>query len=144
MLEQELGKDIPLEDRAEFLKSNCDKVEEVSYSKAFSPQEMAKQRELLTDASIKLSDLENEKKLSMESFKEQMKPYQKQKEEAIQNLKTKAQLVTENCYKFFDEETKMIGFYNKEGDLVSSRSAFPDELEKTIFADLRNGTTNNN
>lgn len=51
-------------------------------------------------------------------------------------------VVEEDCYKFFDEETKMIGFYNKECDLVSSRPAFPDELQKTIFATIRsNGTT---
>ena len=51
--------------------------------------------------------------------------------------------VTEDCFKFFDEESKMIGFYNKQGDLVSSRPAFPDELQKTIFATIRKDGTNN-
>ena len=72
-----------------------------------------------------------------------MKPLQQKKAVAIENLKKKAMTVTEDCFKFFDEESKMIGFYNKQGDLVSSRPAFPDELQKTIFAAIRKDGTNN-
>lgn len=72
-----------------------------------------------------------------------MKPLQQKKAVAIENLKKKAMTVTEDCFKFFDEESKMIGFYNKQGDLVSSRPAFPDELQKTIFSTIRKDGTNN-
>lgn len=142
MLEKELGKEYPLEQREKFLSDNSDHVEKVSYSKAFSPEELAKQREDLTDAAIKLADIEEQKKEANAHFKELMKPLEQKKAVAIKNLKDKAMVVEEDCYKFFDEETKMIGFYNKEGDLVSSRPAFPDELQTTIFAAIRsNGTT---
>lgn len=142
MLDKELGKEYPLEQREQFLSDNSDDVEKVSYSKAFSPEELAKQREDLTDAAIKLADIEEQKKEANAHFKELMKPLEQKKAVAIKNLKDKAMVVEEDCYKFFDEETKMIGFYNKEGDLVSSRPAFPDELQKTIFAEIRsNGTT---
>lgn len=143
MLDKELGKDVAIEQREQFLRDNCDKVEEVSYSKAFSPEELAKQREDLTDASIKLSDIEEEKKAALDGFKERMKPLLQQKAVAIQNLKEKSMLVTEDCFKFLDEETKMVGFYNKMGDLVSSRPAFPNELQTTIFASMRKEGTNN-
>lgn len=142
MLEKELGKEYPLEQREQFLSDNSDHVEKVSYSKVFSPEELAKQREDLTDAAIKLADIEEQKKEANAHFKELMKPLEQKKAVAIKNLKDKAMVVEEDCYKFFDEETKMIGFYNKEGDLVSSRPAFPDELQTTIFAAIRsNGTT---
>lgn len=142
MLDKELGKEYPLEQREQFLSDNSDDVEKVSYSKAFSPEELAKQREDLTDAAIKLADIEEQKKEANAHFKELMKPLEQKKAVAIKNLKDKAMVVEEDCYKFFDEETKMVGFYNKEGDLVSSRPAFPDELQKTIFAAIRsNGTT---
>nr|DAZ47644.1 MAG TPA: hypothetical protein [Caudoviricetes sp.] len=142
MLDKELGKEYPLEKREQFLNDNSDDVEKVSYSKAFSPEELAKQREDLTDAAIKLADIEEQKKEANAHFKELMKPLEQKKAVAIKNLKDKAMVVEEDCYKFFDEETKMVGFYNKEGDLVSSRPAFPDELQKTIFAAIRsNGTT---
>ncbi len=143
MLDRELGKDIALEERASFLEDNCDAVEEVTYSRAFEPEELALKREQLTDASIKIADIEEEKKEVMDGFKERLKPLQEQKSEAIKSLRDKSQTVTEKCYKFLDEETKMVGFYNKEGNLVSSRPAFQKELQKTILMDIRkNGTSN--
>jgi len=143
MLDRELGKDIALEERASFLEDNCDAVEEVTYSRAFEPEELALKREQLTDASIKIADIEEEKKEVMDGFKERLKPLQGQKSEAIKSLRDKSQTVTEKCYKFLDEETKMVGFYNKEGNLVSSRPAFQKELQKTILMDIRkNGTSN--
>lgn len=143
MLDKELGKEYPEEQREKFLQDNCDDIQEVSYSKSFSPEELAKQREDLTDAAIKLADIEDERKEANAHYKEMMKPLQQKKAVAIENLKKKAMTVTEDCFKFFDEESKMIGFYNKQGDLVSSRPAFPDELQKTIFATIRKDGTNN-
>lgn len=143
MLDRELGKDIALEERAGFLEDNCDAVEEVTYSRAFEPEELALKREQLTDASIKIADIEKERKEVMDGFKERLKPLQEQKGEAIKSLRDKSQTVTEKCYKFLDEETKMVGFYNKEGNLVSSRPAFQKELQKTIQMYIRkNGTSN--
>lgn len=142
MLDKELGKDIALEERASFLEDNCDAVEEVTYSRAFEPEELALKREQLTDASIKIADIEEEKKEVMDGFKVRLKPLQEQKADAIKALRDKSQTVTEKCYKFLDEETKMVGFYNKEGNLVSSRPAFQRELQKTIQMDIRkNGTS---
>ena len=79
----------------------------------------------------------------MADFKEQAKPYAEQRAKAIQNLRTRAETVTEVCYKYFDEETNMVGFYNREGNLVSSRPAFPNEMQKTMFQVLRKEGTNN-
>jgi gas vesicle protein len=143
MIAKEYGKDLAIEAREEFLRNTCDGTEEVSYSRVFSPEELAKQRELLTDASIRLADIEEEKKQAMADFKEQAKPYAEQRAKAIQNLRTKAETVTEVCYKYFDEETNMVGFYNREGNLVSSRPAFPNEMQKTMFQVLRKEGTNN-
>lgn len=143
MIEKEYGKHLPMEERADYLRNTCDGTEEVSYSRVFTPEELAKQRELLTDASIKLADIDEEKKAAMDAFKEQAKPYVEQKNKAIENLRTKAETVTEECFKYFDEDTKMVGFYNKEGNLVSSRPAFPNEMQKTMFQVLRKDGTNN-
>ena len=142
MIEKELGKDYSLEEREEFLSNTCDGTEDVSYSRVFTPEELAKQRELLTDASIKLADIDEKKKAAMDQFKEQAKPFAEQRTKAINALRTKSETVTEKCYKFFDEETKMVGFYNKEGLLINSRPAFQNEMQKTVFADMREGTNN--
>ena len=143
MLQRELGKEISLENRAGFLEDNCDAVEDVTYSRAFEPEELALRREQLTDASIRIADIEEEKKEAMDVFKERLKPLQEQKSEAIKAIRDKSQTVTEKCYKFLDEDTKMVGFYNKEGNLVSSRPAFQKELQRTIHMDIRRTGTNN-
>lgn len=74
MLERELGKDVALEQRAQFLEDNCDAVEEVTYSKMFTPEELAQKREQLTDSSIKIADIEEELKVVKADFKERLKP----------------------------------------------------------------------
>ena len=133
MIEKELGKEYSLEEREQFLSNTCDGTEEVSYSRVFTPEELAKQRELLTDASIKLADIDEAKKEAMAEFKEQAKPYTEQRQKAIDALRTKAETVTEVCYKYFDEDTKMVGFYNKEGNLIECRPATADELQPSLF-----------
>lgn len=143
MIQKEIGKDIAIEEREQFLRDNCDAVEEVTYSKLFSPEELAKEQDALAKVSIEIADIEEEKKEVMDGFKERLKPLQTEKQEAIQRLKSKSQIVTEECFKFFYEEDKMVGFFNKQGDLVSSRPAFPNEMQRTIFADFRKNGTNN-
>jgi hypothetical protein len=143
MIKKALGKEYSLEEREEFLSNTCDGTEDVSYSRVFTPEELAKQRELLTDATIKLADIDEVKKEAMAEFKEQAKPYTEQLQKAIDALRTKAETVTEVCYKYFDEDTKMVGFYNKEGNLVNSRPAFPNEMQKTMFQVMRKDGTNN-
>ncbi len=143
MLDRELGKDIALEEREQFLEDNCDAVEDVTYSRAYTPEELALKREELTDASIRVADIEEEKKEAMNDFKRRLEPLNTQKAEAIRALREKSHTITEKCYKFIDEETKMVGFYNKEGNLVNSRPVFKQELQKTIYMETRKTGTRN-
>ncbi len=143
MLDKELGKDIPQDRRAAFLNDNCDATQEMTYTRQLTSEELAECREKLTDASIKLADIAEEKKLAMDAFKEEAKPYEEIRTKQIKNLKHKSEVVTALCYKFIDEETHMVGFYNKEGDLVDSRPAFADELQRNIFQAARKTGTNN-
>ena len=143
MLERELGKNVATEEREQFLRDNCDAVEEVTYSRAFAPEELSMKREQLTDVSIQIADIEEEKKEVMSDFKKRLEPLTAQKNDTIKALREKSQIVSEECFKFLDEETKMVGFYNRLGDLVNSRPAFPNELNKTIFQEIRMEGTNN-
>lgn len=143
MIEKELGKNYPADKRAEYLQNICDGSESVSYTRIFTLEELAEQREKLTEASIMLADIDKAKKDALANFKEEAKPWESQKAQAIDNLRTKSEVVEEECFKMLDEETKTVGFYNHNGDLVSSRPAFPNELQKTIFSVLRKEGTNN-
>jgi hypothetical protein len=121
------------ESRIKFFEDNCYAVEETSYMKDFTPEEIAQMKERLSEVSIKINDIDEEKKKANELFKLKMKPLSEDKHELLKNIKQKSELVTENCYKFVDEETRTVEIYNADGICISQRPAFANELQKTIF-----------
>lgn len=132
--------DIPVHQRAGILADNSDAIEEVSYSKSFSSDELTEKRVELEHVSVRIDDLEEAKKDYLDVLKTEMKPLLESKKTVIKELKEKAATVRENCYRFLDEETRMVGFYNSEGLLVYSRPATVAELQKTIQMEVRTGT----
>lgn len=140
-MKRELAKEITEgEKRVAFLTDNCDKVEEKDYMKRFSPEELSLMKDNLSDVAIKINDIEIEKKEVVKEFTEQLKPLSEGKSRLLKGLKNKAELVTERCFKFIDNETREVGYYNQDGDLIESRPAYVDELQGTIFQINRTGT----
>jgi hypothetical protein len=124
--------------RIQFLKDNCDKVEELGYMKQFTPEEIQQQKDELSEVAIKINDIESERKEAMSEFKTALKPLETQKASLLKNIKTKAEFVREECFKFTDFDDRMVGFYNSDGLLVESRPMRPDEAQRTI--NLKSGT----
>lgn len=142
-MQRELGKNISEgKSRVAFLMDNCDKVEDKSYMKRFTPEQLLQMKEELSENAIVINDIEVEKKEAMEQFKETLKPLTERKGRLLKGLKNKAELVTEKCFKFVDPENRSVGYYNEEGDLIESRAAFADELQTNIFQMQRTGTDN--
>ena len=126
--------------RIDFLAHNCDKIEEKSYMKRFTTEQLSEMKEKLSETAIEINDIENEKKASMDVFKDRLKPLTEEKQRLLTGLKNKAELVAGKCYKFFDNDTREVGYYNEDGDLIESRPAYADELQTTIFQIGRTGT----
>lgn len=138
-----LGQDIPEKDRWQFLQDNADSVEKIGYTHRFTPEELAQKRESLAETSIKINDIEIEKKEAMESFKADLKPLNEQKQELLDNIKKGSEYrENEECVKILDHEERMAGYYNKLGELVYSRPIMPQEMQKTIFNINRKTGTN--
>ena len=93
MLEKELAKNVPIEERAEYLNNICDGTESMSYARQFTPEEMAEHRELLSNACIMLEDIEREKKSALTRFKDKAKQYEVQRKQAVDNLRMKSEVV---------------------------------------------------
>lgn len=143
-MNKELGKEYAsLEERKRFLKDNCDVIVDHGYMKQFAPEELITMREELSSVAIKINDIDEEKKIINEQFKDRLKPLSDDMKELLRNIKNGAEFKNENCYQFLDEETKMVGLYNSEGNLVSVRPAKPDELQTTTFSIGRKTGTNN-
>lgn len=61
-MERELGKDLEQgKKRVAFLMDNCDAVEEKGYMKPFTPEELARMKESLSETDIEINDIEEEK-----------------------------------------------------------------------------------
>lgn len=137
-MQRELGKDIQdPKKRIEFLKDNCDAVEQKGYMKRYSPDQLLKMKEELSETAIEINDIEEEKKSANEVFKIRMKPLIEDRKSILTGLKNKSEHVTEVCFKFIDLNSREVGFYNDNGELIESRPAYAEELNGNIFQVLR-------
>ena len=137
-MQKVLGQDInDLDARKQFLLDNADEVVEMSYSKSFDADELAKKKTELAEKSIKINDLNEAIKDYKEEVGLELKPLKEDVKNLLGDIKAKSRIVTERCYKIVDEDERMACFYNAEGVLVSSRPATKEELSPTIFKEMR-------
>jgi hypothetical protein len=137
-MQRELGKDIQdPKSRIDFLSDNCDSVEQKGYMKRFTPDQLLKMKEDLSEISIEINDVEVAKKEVVKQYSDSLKPLIEDKKAILSGLKNKSEHVTERCFKFIDVETREVGFYNEDGELIESRPAYADELQGNIFQGLR-------
>lgn len=132
-MDKELFKDLPPIQRASTLKDNCDGVEEKGYMKPYTTEQLQGHKESLANVSIQIAELEAKKKESDEYYKGQLKPLKEQRAQMVSNIRAKAEYTTEQCYRFTDQQERMTGFYNEDGDLIECRPATADELQPILF-----------
>lgn len=129
-----LGQDIPEEGRWQFVTDNAHAIEEIGYTHRFTPEELAQKKEMLAETSIKINDIEVEKKEAMEEYKRRLKPLTEEKQTLLDNIKKGCEYrANEECAKIIEFEERMVGYYNKLGELVYSRPIMPQEMQKNIF-----------
>lgn len=143
-MKRELGKDIQQgEARRQFLADNADAVEKKEYMRHFTQEELLKKKEGLSETCISINDIEEELKDIKKEYAEKLKPLIERKKRVLGELKKKAELVEEDCYKFIDTDTREVGYYNQNGDLIESRPAYSEELQTTMFQVIRKTGTDN-
>ena len=111
-MEQVLGQELEGIQRVNFLRDNCDVVENLGYTKAIPSEKLEGLKERLVENNIQLRDVRADKKAANKIYNEQIKQLEERK----------------------------VGYYNHEGLLVFSRPARPEELQKTIYHMQRTGT----
>ena len=143
-MDRELGKEIKDRlKRISFLSDNADSIEEKGYTKAYTPEELTKLKESLSEVAISINEIELEKKDIIEDYKFRLKPLNQDLKEILNGLKNKSEFVKERCYKFIDTDNREVGFYNENGDLIETRMAYSDEIQSTIQQITRRTGTNN-
>lgn len=125
-------------ERLETLENSADKVENFSYTKPFTPDQIVVFKDELSTSMIELSAIEDEFKEVKDEYKGKMKPLKEQNKSLLTNIKNKAEFVSEKCFLMI--EGKEAGYYNADGILVYRRPLLPGESQKTIFSVKREGT----
>lgn len=89
-MQRELGKDlIDPQERTRFLSDNCDAVEQKGYMKRFTPDQLLKMKEDLSELAININDIELQKKETVKEFSDTLKPLIEEKKEILKGLKNK-------------------------------------------------------
>lgn len=136
-MEKELFQDLSLAERKEMLDANADAVEHLGYSRLLPSEEVDALKEQLSSTQIKIEDKQDELAQKSKVLKDEIKSLKSSRKDITSELKTRSEYVEEDCYKMVDEKRREVGYYNAEGILVYSRPARKEELQKTIFQDIR-------
>ena len=133
-MEKELGKEYSPSQRVQFLKDNCDSVEEKGYMKQFSSDEILEMKENLSETDIQINDLEDEKKEVTKDIKSRLDPLKYVRKGLLKNIKQKAHFQKEPCYKFVDRAEKQVGFYIIQRVILSSCRPLPQTSFRALYS----------
>ena len=142
-MEKHLFKNEPEDKRVAHLEANADTIENRSYYKKLSVEEIQLRKHEYTKASLEVEDLLEQKKDAMKEFKEQIDPIQKEIKKTGGEIRSGYSKEEGTLYAFLDRNTKMVHYYDEAGDLVpnESRPAMKEELAQlSIVSEARTGT----
>jgi len=119
-------------ERIMILQQNADKIEQTTYQKPLSEEELNARKDQLTENSIKLGDLGEEKSEAVARFKEKIEPLKAVNKVLLFELRMKQAKVDGTLYHMANHEEGMMETYDEQGELVASRRLRPDERHARI------------
>lgn len=126
--------DATTKERLMVLQENAAKVEQTTYQKQLTPDELAARHEDLADNCIKLSSIDDEKKEVMAEFKLRTDPLSASNKTLLTEIKTKQCTVDGTLYHLANHEEGWMETYDHEGMLIATRRLRPEEKQGTIFS----------
>lgn len=121
-------------ERLMVLQENAHKIEQKTYQKILTADELAARREDLSDNCIKLNQLEDELKVVKDDFKVKMDPLKTVHKTLLSEIKTKQTSVDGTLFHMANHDEGMMETYDNEGYLVETRRLRPEEKQGTIFS----------
>lgn len=120
-------------ERLMLLQENAAKVEQTTYQKPLTPDELAVRREDLADNCIKLNQFDDELKEVKDDFKLKMDPLKTNNKTLLTEIKTKQSTVDGILYHMPNHDEGIMETYDSEGFFLSSRRLRPEEKQGSIF-----------
>ncbi|AMD85099.1 hypothetical protein SAMN05444369_101311 [Capnocytophaga haemolytica] len=119
-------------ERVRLLRDNAVKMEELSYPKTLSSEQLSEMKDELAKQDISLQKLEDEKKEVTADYAQRIKVAKAERNVVLHSIRTGVQEVTETVYLIDDQDERKMYVYNEDGDLISSRPLKQEERQMTI------------
>lgn len=105
----------PVESREQMLRDNCDQIEQRSFTRSFSQDEVYARRAELEQVSIQVAELEDELAQIRADIKGRIKPLLERRGKILDELKSRGEWVTADTFKFVDVEDGTAAYYSGDG-----------------------------
>ena len=136
-MQREISQEKPPEERKIYLRDTCDKIENFSYEKSYTNQDVELFCDRLSKIMIEVQQAEVELSRLKKEFTDKMKPSKKELSELLNKIKFRSEMVTEQVYIFIDHERNEVGYYTGTGVLVHKRMLKIDEHQRSIMGSMR-------
>jgi len=136
-MQKEMFEDRDPEEKEKSLSDTCDKVENFSYDKSFTNQDVDMFRERLSDLMISIGKFDIEIAKIKKQYMEDTKPMRLEIKELLENIRFRSRMVEERAYVFIDHEDNRVGYYNSQGMLIHERMLNIDEHQRSIMSAAR-------
>lgn len=120
-------------ERLMLLQENAAKVEQTTYQRTLSLDDLAARREDLADNCIKLNHFEDELADIKAKFKDDMDPLKVSNKKLLTEIKTKQSTVDGTLFHIANHDDGMMETYDNDGFLIASRRLRPEEKQGNIF-----------
>lgn len=121
------------EERVQLLKNNADRIEETTYERELTADELDSKREKFVDNSIKISNLEDELNEQKAKYKNEIDPVKLDNKTLQQEVKTKKTKVKGTLFHMANHEDGMMETYDQAGEMIASRRLRPDEKQARLY-----------
>lgn len=125
--------DLSEQERLQVMRNHADNIEETTYEKDLTVEELDAKREEFVDNSIKVSTLEDEFNEVKATHKGKVEPIKMHNKILQQEVKTKKQKVKGTLFHMANQDSGYMETYEESGELIGTRRLRPDEKQARLF-----------
>lgn len=138
MVDEIMFLELPVEDREQVMRDNCDQIIERSYTKKFDQDEINARRAEYANVGIQVAELEKQLAEMKANYKGRIKPLLERMSGILDEIKSGGEWVTTDVFLFKDMDSGMAAIYAPDGHLLEKRPLTPGEKQPTIMSAIRN------
>ena len=126
------GKGYTDEQITQMLEDNCDTIVRDKFLKKFSQGEANQRRKRNAEIDMELGVIKEDEAEMKLQIKNRREPLLQEKAKILEEIKMNGRYVEGRLFKFVDRDTKMVGFYDEDAYLVSSRKMTNEDKQTTL------------